>query len=283
MNKIIMLWLDWIQFKWTLKDKSISNILYNTRTELENFIILKKGWWKFEYRIDFFYKWTEILSFYKWTENFNIKSYDKFKVHWKTFILFSNNEILTILEKFFFIENMLECHIYIDFNTKLENLIKNFTWYFQYSKSSFYINKYSRTENRRFLICLYDKKAEIIKKNLTKYYEKYFIHKDISRFEIRIRSLYAKNLNYKDLINDDNNALLKWIIKNYSKKYTKMFETFFEDKIILCKKKYNQNIIQENIIHWNKNRLRLFQWIFKNLVKQWISKEDILSTINYKN
>jgi hypothetical protein len=112
------------------------------------------------------------------------------------------------------------------------------------------------SKNKRQLIRVYNKIADILVKKKIALYQDYLVEDNITRIELEIRPELAKVRNYRDVFD---NALLIGIFKNYLYKYSKVFEQIQGERITLFKaKKIKLNAEDYQSLYYKTQKKAMF-------------------------
>jgi hypothetical protein len=201
---------------------------------------------RYEYQILFSQNNINLFSYFKWTrEKWEIETKDYvvfygscFRIHGKDFVLD------TLLSLF----RLSDTHVFrrfdicADFLLPISTILSKFKEIEQ-KGAHFYGSKWEieteyiwdkkNSKNRRSIIRIYNKKADILAKWKNKLYQDYLLEDYVTRVELEVRRELAQNYTLEELFVDDN---LVWLLKNYLRKHTQIFEEYDIDKISLYRK-----------------------------------------------
>lgn len=210
--------------------------------ELEDYSFTKNEVPKYKYKIIFTKDNYSLFAYYKWDKDLPgiIKSKDKIVVYSTAFKLLSYEEIQYFLQWYFDLNKCYRFDVCLDINMDINLVLSDFNdlntgteFKKKWNIETRYIWESNKYRNKRQIIRVYNKILDITKKHKHKLYKEYLAEEYVTRLELEVRSELAKNVDYKELFNDD---ILSAIYRNYFKKYTKMFQVPWAKNISLYKK-----------------------------------------------
>lgn len=287
-NLIHHFWLDHLEIFWTFKDENLFEKLdfdNSNNWKFDDYEIIKSEVYKYSYKIIFSKWWKSLFAYYKWktkTKKQPVATRDYIVSYWTAFKLLEYEEVLWFLE---WHVDLLHCRrfdICIDLKINIDELLNNHfkeykTWR-NYRKGwkteTRYFWELKNSKNKRQLIRVYDKIKDIYEKNKIDLYQDYLTFPNITRLELEVRQELAKEINYSDVFN---NNILIWILKNYLRKHTEIFNQFENDKISLYRTK---NLILSNeeyqSLFYKTWRLNYFLWCSKTIYELWFCPVRVL-------
>lgn len=281
---IFHIWLDELEVYGTFKeedfidcdgwpkDVKIINWFYIKRNRVTNY----------KYKISFYLdkedhklRRNKLFSYYKWSDIWNIPTKDYIVVHWTWFRVLSEDRILYFLEQFhlwktrrFDIALDLDIDIKIVLNQfkKISQKWATFYWP-EWNIQTQYIWEKQNTKNKRSLIRIYDKIADIKEKQKNELYQEYLLNDYITRIELEIRPELAQNIYYLDLFNI--HTILS-IFRKYIWRQTDLFDKMEWEKKTLYVKKYEKidpELYQST--YYRDKRKNTFLWHAKLIYNLW--------------
>ena len=130
-----------------------------------------------------------------------------------------------------------------------------------------YIWEKKNSKNRRSIIRIYNKKADILAKWKNKLYQDYLLKDYVTRIELEIRRDLAKNYTLEELFVDDN---LVWLLRNYLRKHTDIFEGCDIPKISLYRKPKTIDFEEIQAYGTSLMRVRMFLGHARGLLQRWL-------------
>ena len=277
---IFHFWLDELEVYGTFKDESFMND--NKVKIINGYYIRRHQVDKYMYKIVFFRDEHDLklnkhalFSYYKWIKNQAIPTLDYLVVYWTGFRLLSEDRILFFLDQFYLTKTK-RFDIAVDIDINITPILDNFETLTQrwatfngqwWEVETRYIWEKQKTKNKRQIIRIYNKLADIRGKKKNEIYADYLLNNDMTRIELEVRSELAKNMNYVDLFNT---TILVWIFKNYLHKHTKLFHELPWDKTTLYVKKYEKidpELYQST--YYRDKRRKIFLWHAKLVFNLW--------------
>lgn len=281
-ENIYHIWLDELEVYGTFKDEDF--IGSNTVKIINWYYIKRYSIDKYMYKIAFFMNEEDfktnkniLFSYYKWVQLQAIPTKDYIIVHWTWFRVLSEDRIILFLDQFNLTKTKrfdIACDITIDIESILENFTElkqrwatfNGQWW---EIETRYIWEKQKTKNKRQLIRIYNKLADIRNKKKNELYADYLLNNHVTRIELEVRSELAKNMYYIDLFNT---KILFKIFRNYMYKHTKIFESFESEwkKITLYtkkEKKIDPELYQST--YYRDKRKNIFLWHAKLVFNLW--------------
>ena len=272
--------LDELEVYGTFKDESF--IASNEVKIINWFYIRRHHVEKYMYKLVFFqdehdFKANKnaLFAYYKWIEAQAIPTLDYVVVYWTGFRLLSEDRILFFLDQFYLIKTK-RFDIAIDLDIKISSVLDEFETLKQrwatfngqwWEIETRYIWEKQKTKNKRQLIRVYNKIADITSRKKNEIYADYLLNNDITRIELEVRSELAKNMNYVDLFNT---TILLWIFKNYLHKHTSLFHELPWNNTTLYVKKYEKidpELYQST--YYRDKRRKIFLWHAKLIFNLW--------------
>jgi len=235
---------------------------------------------RYEYQVIFSQNNINLFSYFKGTKKKGkIETKDYVVFYGSCFRIHGKDFALDVLLSFF---RLSDTHIFRRFDICADFLLPIQTILSKFKKpkqkgANFYGSKWEietgyiwekkNSLNRRSIIRIYNKKADIIAKWKNKLYQDYLIQDDVTRIELEIRRELAKNYTLEELLVEEN---LIGILKNYLGKHTCIFEEYDIDKISLYRKpkKVDFEIIQAHG-EWLM-RVRMFLGHARWLLVRWL-------------
>lgn len=298
---IFHFWLDELEVYGTFKDELF--ISSNEVKIINWFYIRRVNIDKYLYKILFFRDENDfkenkntLFAYYKWLANQAIPTLDYIVVYSTWFRLLSEDRILYFLDQFYLWKTK-RFDIAVDVDIEISKVLETFSKLSQkwatfngqnWEIETRYIWEKQKTKNKRQLIRIYNKIADISAKRKNHIYSDYLLNNHITRIELEVRSELAKNINFMDLFN---NSILVWILKNYIYKHSKIFEPLNWDKTTLYVKRYEKidpELYQST--YYRDKRRKIFIWHAKltynlwycpvrTLIAQWLVKESTLKSL----
>lgn len=281
--------LDFLTIYGTFKYEEIFHKLNFTNTaswKFDKFSIFKTEIPRHEYKIVFMYNNHVVFAYEKWEEEYksHIKSYDKIIIYWTGFKLLSKDEIFTFLSENFILKHCQRIDICLDLNINIEEIFNEFdkskiptkrTDINKFKLETIYIWNKGKS-NKRSLIRIYDKKRDIEVKSNENIYPEYMIEENVTRIELEIRALYARNISWSSLYDDE---VLLWVFKNYVKKYINILDYIEVDTISLLEPyDVDENNFWSLAYLWKNLKVKQFIWRGKSLFESWYAPIKILLT-----
>ncbi len=280
--------LDYLTIFWTFKqEKDYFDKLNfeNTATSIFwKYNIIKVEIPRHKYKIIFNYNNYSVFAYEKWEKykQWVTKSQDKIIVYWTWFKTLPKEIIFNFLNDNFDLRHTSRADICIDINKDISDILKNFnenkirTWE-EIKKNWKIVTKYiwekNKYKNKRYLIRIYDKKLDIKDKRREKLYKEYLAEKFITRVELELRSIYAKNIFWYELFND---KCISWIFKHELSKFTDIF-SFINDESISLLKPFNINEDNfQSLAYDMGRRLNAFIWSATSIYEIWFCPVRIL-------
>lgn len=277
-------------FKWL----NASNSDY---VNFEWFVLTKQDNLKdYEYKIDFIKNNLKCFWFYVWKKiNQNIKTRNYFVVYGSWLKLLPLNEIIDFIDTYIELDDvdqikgkkhntLKRLDLCIDINIPIEQVIKNLKKISQ-KWSQFYWNKWDtetiyiweskKRLNRRMLIRIYNKLADIQQKQKQNLFWEYFYHDFVTRIEIEFRSELLVHLKLHQLL--DRSYIFNLFI-TYIKKHTHIFDNIQTQEVeklkYLNKKIDLEQLSHDKILKWRY--IRTFKWYANKILQLWSCPIDIL-------
>lgn len=268
-------WLDRLEVYGTLKDE---DFLMNHKVEIFLWYTIKRKFdvpsYIFKYE---FYQWEKdmLFAYYKWMQQPWVSTKDYIVVHSKAFRILTEEDILLFLAQFD-IWRVRRFDIAADVILPIDLVLWNFEKLKQkwatfngknWEVETQYFWEKQTTKNKRQLIRVYDKQADIYARGKVKLYADYLTQTHMTRVELEVRSELARNVYYEDLF--DVPRILS-IFKNYLYKHTKLFESLPWERITLFQK------TQESIdpeyyqsLFYREQRRKIFLWHARSIFELW--------------
>lgn len=277
-EKTLHFWLDFLVLYATFNHEEIFKTI-NTKNsniwELEDYTYSKTTPKKYIYGIDFNYKNHKVFSYVKWDTNLKIPTRDAITIYGTAFRVMNLEDIQYFIEWYFTIFKIKRIDICIDLNDDINKVVRKFNtkksvWAQIYKKDktleTLYIWNLKQSQNRRYVIRVYNKLADIKSSNKKKLYSDYFLYKHVTRVEVEIRRELAWTFDYQDLFNSES---LKKLFRNYMKRYTEVFESIAEEDISLYRKPKELSEEDYQSIYYKKHFKKAFLWYAKSVLKTW--------------
>lgn len=255
--------MDFLSIFWTFREvKPIIEWLdfeNSIESHWNGFFITHSPVLWYKYKITFFYQNHPVFAYYE-GQNLNdfIETKNFFIFYASAFALFSFEEIKYFIKTYLTdIWKIKRGDICLDATVPISQVLKGFYGRKQKGASfynsvgdleTYYIWEKKNTKNRRILIRIYDKIADIMQKQKQELYGHYLLENAVTRIEIEIRTELAQSLDLELL---DNQEYLMGIFKQYMKKHTDIFGNLKGDSIRLnsVSKKFDMDSVPtENII-----------------------------------
>ncbi len=297
--------LDTLEIYGTFKDElfiasnevKIINWFYIRRLKIDKYMY-KILFFKDEY--DFKESQNTLFAYYKWISQQAIATLDYLVVYSTGFRLLSEDRILYFLDQFYLWKTK-RFDIAVDIDIEISKILETFSKLSQRWATfngqngeieTRYIWEKQKTKNKRQIIRIYNKIADILAKRKNDIYSDYLLNNHMTRVELEVRSELAKNIDYMDLFNS---TILLWILKNYIYKHSKIFEELPWDKTTLYVKRYEKidpELYQST--YYRDKRRKIFLWHAKliynlwycpvrSLISEWLIKESTLKSIWIEN
>ncbi len=253
----------------------------NFRT-FEGYVISNNEVRDYEYKIVFTKENFPLFAYYKGSTKSNIPTKDYVCAYATAFRIMWPQEVRDFLEKNFQIEKLRRFDICLDIPYPIAEVSKHFKvptqkWSrFMWSRGNLetvYIGEKKNTQNKRQLIRIYDKIADLVQKWKQLLYSEYLMSEYVTRAEIEIRQELARNIQFHEVF--DQTMLLK-IFKNYFRKHTDLFDTITEGKksLFVKREKVEYDYIQHR--SYCLYRSKLLKGIAKSLLDVWICPIETL-------
>ena len=235
---------------------------------------------RYEYQILFSQDNVNLFSYFKWTKTkgkIATKDYvvfygSCFRIHGKEFVF----DTLLSLFRLSDTHTFRRFDICADFLLPISTVLSKFNEIHQRGANFYgskweveteYIGEKKNSKNRRNIIRIYDKKADIIAKWKNKLYQDYLLEENVTRVELEIRRELAQNYTLEELSVDDN---LIWLLKNYLWKHTSIFEEYNVDKISLYRKPKMVDFGMIQAHGESLMRVRMFLGHARGLLARWL-------------
>lgn len=285
-ENIFHFWLDTLEVYGTFKDEDFIDWDQGPKlVKIINWFYIKRYTVdKYLYKMVFFKDEEDLknsrnilFSYYKWIQLQAIPTKDYIIVHWTWFRMLTEDRILLFLDQFNLTKTKrfdMACDITIDIQLILETFWElkqrwatfNGQWW---EVETRYIWEKQKTKNKRQLIRIYNKLADIKAKKKNHLYSDYLLNNYMTRVEIEVRSELAKNIHYVDLFNA---KIIFQIFRNYIYKHTKIFEELESEweKLTLYSKKVEEidpELYQST--YYRDKRRTIFLWHAKLIFNLW--------------
>lgn len=254
--------------------------------------ILKTQIPRHQYKIIFSYWNNVVFAYEKWetASQWGVKSYDKIIVYWTWFKTLPQKQIHKFLKNNFSLTHNQRIDICADVNIDIEEILKHVDLNVLKDReekvrdrkvATQYIWNRDKYSNKRYLIRIYNKLLDIFDKNKLWLYKDYLPEKFVTRCEVEVRAVYAKNIHWESLFDD---AILRWVFINFFSKFTPLFNFIKEEKIPLL---HPYNVDEENFQSFaydeEKRKLKLklnnLIWRARSLEETWF---DIISILIFE-
>lgn len=277
--------LDYMVIFWTFLHEEMFHSLNFENSdywELEDFTFNKVRVPKYLYGITFQYKNYKVFSYVKWDTSLDIPSHNAVTIYWVAFKIMSIDEIRYFIEWYFNLRHLKRFDICIDVEDSIEHVLKRFKPLKQKGWKIFwkgwdietqYIWNPSRKINKRSVIRIYNKNADLKGSQKEALYMDYLEKDNVTRIELEIRWQLALNVMYYQLFEED---VLKWLMKNYFRRHTKIFDNFSKEKISLYRKPSEKSRTEAHQIYYEKMYIRTFIWYARRIKKMWICPVRLL-------
>ena len=267
-------WIDHLEIYWSFKDeKFIDSKLVKIIAwyEVERSFKIPR----YQYKITFKKDDLPIMAFHKWYSDQQIPTKDYFLIYSTGFRLLDELEIQRLF-LYFHLWSIRRFDIAVDFVLPIEDVLDTF-WELKQKGATFngangevqtrYIWEKQNSKNRRQLIRIYDKQADIRAKGKSKVFADYMLKPYITRIELEVRRELSKNIDYTQLFNSE---VLFWIMKNYLQKHTQILDSIDCENITLYQKEYKKLQLDEfQSIYYKDQRRKIFLWHWKWVYELW--------------
>lgn len=270
--------LDYLSIYWTCKfeeDFSVLNYTNSNYWEIDGYVYVKNKIDKYLYWITFSKDNYPVFSYVKWDSAQSIPSFDCITVYWVAFKMLSIDEILNFLEWNFDLLRTKRFDICMDLEVNIVNVLKKFkelkqkwwtiNWRWWIVETQYFWNP-SRSKNRRSVVRVYNKIADLKWSKKEKLYWDYLLKSNITRVELEVRRELAQNIHYSFLFDE---IKLKGIFKNYLRLKTNIFDNICEEKISLYRKSKDITDEQKQGIYYKNLYKIAFNGYAKNIMRAW--------------
>jgi len=234
---------------------------------------------RYEYQILFSQNNINLFSYFKGKLKQTIKTKDYVVFYGSCFRIYGKDFVFdTLLSLFKFSDKHIfrRFDICADFLLPISTILSKFKkigqkWAHFYDSNweveTEYIWVKKNSKNRRSIIRIYNKKADIIAKGKNQLYQDYLLEDNVTRVELEIRRELAQNYTLKELFVDDN---LIWILKNYLWRHTSIFEECEIEKISLYRKPKTVDFAMIQAYGESLLRVRMFLGHARGLLERWL-------------
>ena len=235
---------------------------------------------RYEYQILFSQNDINLFSYFKWTKKKGkIETKDYVVFYGSCFRIHGRDFVLDTLIAFF---RLSDTHVFrrfdicADFLLPITTILSKFKEigqkgaHFYGSKweiETEYIWEKKNSKNRRSIIRIYNKKADILAKWKNKLYQDYLLKDHVTRVELEIRRELAQNYTLEELFVDDN---LIWLLKNYLGRHTSIFEEYGVENISLHRKPKTIDFAIIQAHGESLMRVRMFLGHARGLLTRWL-------------
>lgn len=286
--------LDHLEMYWTFYDETcfdgidFDNSNYGTHGL---FTFTKHEVPRYAYKMSFSQNDHPMFAFYKWKTTGSVTTKDYFCFYSTLFRTHTMEEITELLYAYFRFwtdtsrkkakSPLRRFDICLDLLIPIDSLLRFFTSSSQKwatfrgqwgETETLYIWDKKKTQNKRQLIRIYDKKKDIMAKRKDALYQDYLIESHVTRIELEVRRELTRNYTYEELLLPEN---LFGLLKNYLEKHTSIFDKLNIEGVSLYRpREVNFNMIQANA-EWRKIVSTYIGWS-RNMLKRWICPTYIL-------
>jgi len=250
--------------------------------ELEDFVFNKSKAPKYRYCITFNYKNHKVFSYVKGDDREVIPTSDAITVYWVAFKIMTIDEIRYFLEWYFTLRHMKRFDICMDIEDDIESVLKKFKplkqkWWEIYWKRGVIETKYfwnpKRSINKRSVIRVYNKIADLNWSNKESLYMDYIEKDAVTRIELEVRGQLASHAIYFQLFDEE---FLKWIFKNYLRRHTDIFKNISNEKITLYRDPSKKERSEAHRIYYEKMYRKTFIWYARKIKEMWVCPVRLL-------
>lgn len=234
----------------------------------------------YEYQILFSQNNINLFSYFKWSKTkSNVPTKDYVSFYGSCFRILWKDSIVDILLSLFIVADthmLRRFDICTDFLLPIPTILSKFKKIEQRGANFYgsngetetqYIWEKKNSKNRRSIIRIYNKKADIYAKWKNALYQDYLIQDNITRIELEVRRELAYNYTLAELLVVEN---LIWILKNYLKKHTQIFEEYEFPNISLYRKPKVIDFAMIQAYGADLLRVRMFLGHARWLLARWL-------------
>lgn len=197
---------------------------------------------KYEFKSTFFNQNVPIFARYKGKEiNKYITTRDYFVAYGSAFVMYDSSAVISYLRDLIQTETTRRFDLALDIAFPINDVLEHFSKLMQKGAKfyntdgdlqTYYIGEKKNSLNKMFLIRVYDKLADIRRKNNQNLYPEYLVHDNVTRIEIEFRKELSWNVTLEELEQRD---FLLDLFVSYIQKHTKLFDKLQKQKQVLKK------------------------------------------------